>query len=368
MNFNRRILIPIGISLGICGGLLSYCSGTFARFPSKEDALFENFIRTQLIGLNGWQFTSIARDPRNSELTNCMWQRGVDEEDCTTTGISKFQYPVSFRMNNGYLLSTGLSLPVVNKSSWTTLKRSLNSMSGGYGFDEDWRPCLGDDCRYEVFTGFVADCPEQAQRCGRAEKLKISYVIKSQKKERQILRSQTIFLSNLDPSRKLKPLEFVPDQIIGIPPLACKNSEFTAISVNGNGTLVCGLSEQLVNQICADPAKTTSLLPTYGLCADSSCSRVCNRLKSSFSKECEPENLQPESRSPDLFRCQGRSRVFYLNNPIKFSEIYEEQENRGILRNLFTIQLNFCITRKFCFGRYKPSTKNLDQSKFFEVK
>lgn len=368
MKFNRRILIPIAISLGIFGGLFSYCSGAFVRFPSKEDALFENFIRTQLIGMNGWQFSSVEKDPRNTELTDCLWQRAVDEDDCTATGISKFQNPISFRMSNGYLLSTGLSLPVASKTRWTALKRSLNNLSGGFGFDEDWRPCLGNDCRYEVFTGFVAECPEQAQRCGRAERLKIFYVIKSQKNERQMIRSQTVFLSNLDPSRKLKPLEVVPDHIIGLPPMMCKNPEFTAISVNGDGTVVCGLSEKIVDNICSDPHRRMSSLPTYGLCTDSDCDRVCSRIKNSFSKECEPENLQPESRSPDLFRCQGRSRVFRLKNPIKFSEIYEEQENRGFLRNLFSTQMNFCITRKFCFGRFDTSTKVLDQSKFFEVK
>jgi len=236
----------------------------FQSKKNRDDELFEEWVRTQLQGIESWQASASLNDARNPDLTRCLWQRASEEADCLVPRT--FSYPLSFRLPNGYLLSDGFRFPTNQKVSWDRITKTLRNVSSGFGFDENWRPCLGEHCRFEVYTGYLPECAGGNAFCGRAETLRIGYIIKSRRLDRRIWQPYEQLVSNLDTKRKLQLLEFKTQDALGLPFRGCKSSLLIPLSKNSTGDIVCGINKKNLTSVCLDKEKGYELLFRSGFC------------------------------------------------------------------------------------------------------
>lgn len=353
MRHKKRDLMAHFILLALLT-LLQGCVGNASKQTKSEDKLFEDWIRVQLTGIELYQASTAQGDPRNVELGECLWQRAVSEEDCHAP--QGYQYPVSFRMRNGYLLSSGVKFPLHKQVNWKRMEKSLRSVSAGFGFNEDWRPCVDQFCRFEVFTSFEPVCQNNKPDCGRAERIRISYVILSRNSKNHFWQKKTRLISNLDPSREVAPVEFVTDNIFGLPPLLCRDSSHVALNHGAKRDLTCGISKSAVESACMFSGKSNAILTRGGLCVPGTCERFCKRALNTLAKSCDPGDLQSNPRSPDLFTCPGQERVYYLKKPPDLPTLIHSGARRSLLARVFGVEPDFCIVRNWCFGRYAQST------------
>lgn len=347
-----RLFYPIVLCI-VLGFLLQGCIGGFSKKTLLEDKLFEDWVRLQLTGIELFQSSTAQGDPRNRELEQCLWQRAVNEEDCHVA--QGFQYPASFRMRNGYLLSSGVKFPLQKQINWKRMERSLKSVSAGFGFNEDWRPCVDQFCRFEVLTSFEPVCKGNALDCGRAERMQISYVIISRNLKSHFWQKKVRLISNLDPSRGVSPVEFMTDNIFGLPPLLCRDSSHVALNFGMKKDVTCGISKSVIESACTLPDKSNSILLRSGLCIPGTCERFCKRALSTLAKSCSPGDLQSNPRSPDLFLCPGQNRVYYLKKSPDLPTLIHSGARSNLLARVFGVEPDFCIVRNWCFGRYGRS-------------
>lgn len=347
------------------GGVFA-CTGVVTGQRAQEDDLFEQWVRVQLQGVQGWQASALVNDVRQPEVEKCLRQNGPSESDCVVH--ESVQYPLFFRLPNGYLMSSGFRPAAEKRMKWPEVEDALTGYSAQFGFDEQWRPCRGDACRFEVFTSYMPLCPGGKTTCGRAEYLNIHYVIKSRQPNRQLWHVYERLISNMDPDRKLEPLRFAPLSIVGVPPLSCRGPAAQPLSREHDGKLLCGLNQAAVHQLCANPRVSAWRLEEYGLCSFGGCPRVCERIRKAINKPCPEEKLKSESRSPDLFRCQGRSRLLYLSRPADFQERLAASREKSVFSRLLEFEVNFCLTRTVCFGAFKDQPKENVYEAFLEVR
>ncbi|MEY3902310.1 MAG: hypothetical protein RL189_1616 [Pseudomonadota bacterium] len=334
--------------------------------PHDDDRLFEEWVRAQLRNIEAWQMTTPSDDVRSGEAVKCVWQQLSSEVDCIVP--SDFSYPLTFRLSNGYVLSSGLRFPFQTKTGWAVISRQLKHYSRGFGFDENWRPCLGERCRFEVFTGFVPQCAGNASVCGRAEVLKIFYVIKSRRKNRQFWQPYETIISNMERKRQQSLIDFRTVNALALPRRSCKEPAQVPLSFKGDGGIVCGLSQRSIEDICFGQDKPYDVLFRGGFCFGENCKRFCSRAKKIFQRPCETGNLEVVSRSPDLFRCRGRGRVLYLAKSVNIFDQPTSLKRSNLLLRVFNFDADFCLTRMTCFGSFAGQRNDSEFDVYLETK
>jgi hypothetical protein len=361
----RKYKVPLSAAAGL---LIVVLAAAILLRPSKNknDQLFEEWLRVQLMDVEMWQATAPLNDPRNPETVKCLWQRSVSESDCLLP--RNFSYPVSLRLSNGYLLSQGIHFPLETQKRWERVSSIFKGHSSGFGLDENWRPCVGDFCRYEVYTGFIPTCADKSSYCGRADRFKIGYIIKSRRLERQFWQPYEQLISNLDDSRDLQPIEFNPENVFQLPIRACKSDLQVPLSRNGDGSLICGVTKKNLISTCFGNSRDFNLLYRSGFCLPDNCENFCKRAIKALEKPCESSKLEMINRSPDLFRCSGRSRIVFLS---KYKNPFENPAaiNRsGILSRALKIDFDFCINKSTCFGAFTRKSTAKELEAFLEAK
>lgn len=338
----------------------------FQQDKNRDDELFEEWVRTQLQGIESWQASASLNDARNPDLTRCLWQRASEEADCLVPRT--FSYPLSFRLSNGYLLSDGFRFPTNPKVSWDRVTKTLRNVSSGFGFDENWRPCLGEHCRFEVYAGFFPECAGGNAFCGRAETLRVGYIIKSRRLDRRIWQPYEQLVSNLDTKRKLQLLEFKTQNVLGLPFRGCKSSLLAPLSKKSTGEIVCGIGKKNLASVCTGKEKDYELLFRSGFCMPENCARFCQRAIKSLDTPCAAGKLEPVPRSPDLFKCNGRQKLYFLTSQKNLFENPTLIQRQSLLERVFKISFDLCLTRTVCFGSFGRQSPPREFESFLEAK
>lgn len=319
----------------------------------KEDSLFEDWVRHQLSGIESWQASTAQGDPRNKELIQCLWQRRAGEKDCQAS--ESFHHPFSFRLRNGYLLSSGIKFPRSGYINPRLFERMIKNISGGFGFHADWRPCVGELCRFEVFTGFVPVCENDAEMCGRADRLLISYVILSRREKQFFWQPYLKVISNLNQENDIRRVEFKTENVFGLPPLLCRDSSLVALTQGDSRQLTCGFSTEGIRSACRSYEHNSDELLKSGYCTPETCQVKCNEVDELLAEKCESPDLQPNSRSPDLYRCKDNAKLWYLRDPIDLHDDARSTGRTHLLFRVFGIEPDFCLFRNVCFGRFSAT-------------
>ena len=364
-TFFMKNRVPAAVFAGIIllAGCVFYLTGTN---EDKNDLLFEQWLKVQLNDIEMWQATVPLNDPRNADAVRCVWQKRASESDCLQPKVNS--YPLSLRLPNGYLLSQGISFPLEERNRWKKTVNALKHFNTGIGLDENWRPCIGEYCRYEVYTGFVPSCAGQSSYCGRAEKFKIGYVIKSRRMNRRIWQPYEVLVSNLDDSGSPELSEFKPENVFGLPMNACKSDLHTPLSRHADGKLLCGISKKNLISVCSGQSRDYSLLYRSGFCLADSCDTFCTRALKTLERSCEPSKQEIINRSPDLYRCNSRSRMLVIK---KYKNPFEKPSlvNRAnVLSRVLGIDFDFCINKSKCFGAFTREPETPELEAFLEAK
>jgi hypothetical protein len=183
----------------------------------------------------------------------------------------------------------------------------------GFGFGPDWRPCSGFDCRFEVFTAVDPVCPEGRETCGRAEKIRVSYVIKSRLNRKSVFGERELILSGGLGLDKDPPIEVqVKDATLMEPPL-CADPDAALLAVSEGKRPDCYLPLTHVKSACEE-ASPAGMLGRLGVCASTDeCSQVCGRVRSISEAPCSSTEWQPDFWTPDLLRCERAPGMVFLD-------------------------------------------------------
>ena len=316
------------------------------RKPAVDDSLFEHWLRVQLLSLNTWRLSSSANDPRNPELHGCLWQSRLDELDCNVPRGKLI--PVSLRFGSGYLATTGAALPLVPLNDDDGFEGQMIGQSRGFGFNSEWRPCVGVTCRFEVFTAVEPVCANNQDVCGRAENLRISYVIKSRTPKSGFFASRERVWSDRIAGQGRSPVVMNVADLFDVAPIQCSIRGTALLNLKRDGTPRCSLALGEVQSVCRSGRSAPMELRKLGACSSASnCKAICKQAREISSKTCPAQNLVRDFWTPDLFRCADRKHIVFLG--VGMSTVAEKAKSSGTSNPLGSFFATTLASGPACF-------------------
>jgi hypothetical protein len=341
--------------------------GACTRKASVDDALFEAWLRTQLLAMATWRLSGSLDDPRNARLQACLWQFAVQEKDCVVPKDGTLM-PVSLRFGDGSLATEGVALPSGTAVSNALVEKKLNGRAARFGFTEQWRPCVGAGCRYQVFTAVEPVCLGGASVCGRAQTLRVSYAILSRNVQRSLFSSREITLHDRRVRHGKGPVVVAVEALLEAMPVTCSVSGAAALVINPQGTPQCFVEAKEVKNLCPPRAKDFLGLQAIGACKGAqNCRALCQVVSAPPGAHCAADMLERDFWTPDVFRCRKPSRVVFFESSLLPQDKASTRTGVGhfLARLLATNSSSIpaCLFRtKLCLGaKQKPKHGSLKE-------